>query len=397
MIIYINPDSEPEPLFSFPELELRRAYPQPLETYIRTIYEDLFRLRTEHVAAILLVNFREIKPNGALGPGNDPCAVFNDPGWLKGTLNSIDAFCKRYMLHLDTENVAHQDWGHALPETLELWKGNEINTDDLTSDFRAQDYDSHFRTDAGLQDYPQDTVEEDKCRNRDGNVCVVTGKANPKIFWFFPSTLNNTVIRNDMTGNLAGSGELIADIDLTTIRRPNPFCNKRQLGGSHKAWNMICIDPAIYKPLTSGLCAFKHYEDAKLQYGNVKVALQFYWMPRTKGRFGQPFDMENDWQHLMDELQASQDKSYPPPSSCENEPTTTSGEPLRSGHLIHVIVPDQDVRYLKSAVKVHWACSMFTSLCGASGRPYLLSGKEYDNPIMHRVQHQAIWEEQGDN
>ncbi|XEU99765.1 hypothetical protein FSHL1_005052 [Fusarium sambucinum] len=138
------------------------------------------------------------------------------------------------------------------------------------------------------------------------------------------------------------------------------------------------------------------YEDAKLENGNVEVALQFYWMPRTKSRFGQPFEMERDWQGLMNELQASQDKSYPPPSSFQDEPITKSGEPLQSRHLIHVTVPKQDVQYLKSAVKVHWACSMFTSLCGASGRPYLLSGKEYNDPAMQLYQDQGRQSKEGD-
>lgn len=222
----------------------------------------------------------------------------------------------------------------------------------------------------------------------------MTGKANPKISWFSPSTLNNTVRNNDMTGNLAGPGGMITGAPFLVIRMPNPFCNKHKLGGSHKAWNMLCVDQALYKPLTSGLCAFKHHEDVRLVNDDVEVALQFYWMPRLKGRFGQTFDMETDWQPLMDELQASQDKSYPPPSSFEKQPITTSGEPLRSGHVIYVTVPEQDVRHLKSAVKVHWACSMFTSLCGASGRPYLLSGKEFGNDVFQWVQDQARQEEE---
>uniref|UniRef100_A0A4E9EIY9 HNH nuclease domain-containing protein n=1 Tax=Gibberella zeae TaxID=5518 RepID=A0A4E9EIY9_GIBZA len=356
---------EPAPLFSFTDLESRRTYAQQIETYIQTLFDD-FRPRTEHIAAILLVNIRNLAPNGNLAPIK---WGFDNHRTLKGTLNCIDAFTKHYMLLLNPNNSNDSAWAHAVPETLDLRPDHSGDIDDDYLD---------ALTDPDLRDYPEDIDEEDKCRKRDGDVCVVTGKANPKIFWFSPSTLNNTVRNNDMTGNLAGPGGMITGAPFLVIRMPNPFCNKRKLGGSHKAWNMLCVDPALYKPLTSGLCAFKHHED----------------MPRLKGRFGQTFDMETDWQPLMDELQASQDKSYPPPSSFEKQPITTSGEPLRSGHVTYVTVPEQDVRHLKSAVKVHWACSMFTSLCGASGRPYLLSGKEFGNDVFQWVQDQARQEEE---
>ncbi|OBS28286.1 hypothetical protein FPOA_02227 [Fusarium poae] len=386
--------SDPNPLFSFTDLRTQRKYAQQIEKHIQTLFRN-FRLRTKHIAAILLIdNIQHIEPGGALAPMLG--CWFKNQGSLKGKLNCIDAFVKHYMLYLNPDNINGPAWAHSVPETLDIRPDSTADEEGLAAFVRALDYDSQFRTDNDLEDYPLGVYEEVKCRKRDEDVCVVTGNNNPKIFWFFPPTLNDTKIHNDMTGNLAGSGDFVTGVNLRADREPDPFCNMHQLGGSHKAWNMLCIDPALYNPLTSGLCAFKHFEDTTLENGNVEVTLQFHWMPRTKGRFGKAFDMESDWQNLMDELQVSQDNNYPPPLSFQDEPITKSGEPLRSGHLIHVIVPEQDVQYLKSAVKVHWACSMFTSLCGASGRPYLLSGKEYDDPAMQCYQDQGRQGQQGD-
>jgi hypothetical protein len=68
--------------------------------------------------------------------------------------------------------------------------------------------------------------EEAKCIERDGNMCVVTGKAlgDPKIFWFVPSTWNDTVEHNNTTGNLALYGHSITGAYFAT--RLSPFTSR---------------------------------------------------------------------------------------------------------------------------------------------------------------------------
>ncbi|KPA44312.1 hypothetical protein FLAG1_02793 [Fusarium langsethiae] len=305
--------SEPEPIFSFTDIDRRRTYAQQLEIYIQTLFGD-FHLRTEHVGAILLVAIHHMAPGGVLAPKSARC--FDNQASLRGALNCIDAFGKHYMLHLNPDNFVDRAWAPALQETLDLRPDNDDdnNDDDVDAFLRAHDYDYFFRTDTDLQDYPQDIDEEAKCRKGDGDVCVEL---------VAPSRASSSRQSEDQTLSAAGA----------------------------------------------------NWEDLT-KHGICSASTQLSTSPS--------------------QLQASQDKSYPPPPSLENEYITKSGEPLRSGHLIHLVVPEQDAQFLKSTVKVHWACSLFTSLCGASGRPYLLSGMEYDDPAMQWVQDQARQEEGGD-
>ncbi|QPC67830.1 hypothetical protein HYE67_010061 [Fusarium culmorum] len=386
--------SEPEPFFSLTDFELRRTYAQRTEAHIRTLFHD-FRLRTEYVAAIILNDNVYIDDYLSLDPKS--YGWRNNPALLQRTLLSNDAFCKHYMLHLDSENFQDPAWILSLPERLDSHPDAVVDDETLKAEIRALDYYSHFETDPHLQDYPYDEDEETKCRKRDGEVCAVTGRANPDVFWFFPPTLNATVEQNDITGNLAWSGSFFMGSIFAAKHKSNPFCDEHKLGGSHKAWNMLCIDPILYDYLTTGFCTFKYHGDTKLENGDVEVALQFYWLPQPKARFGQVFDMKKDWQGLMDDLQEHQDKGFPPPAFWNDDCTTKSGEPLRSGHLIYVIVSEQHVEYFKSAIQVHWACSVFTSLCGASGRPYLLSGKEYEDRTMQRFQDLGRQGKEGDS
>jgi hypothetical protein len=81
---------------------------------------------------------------------------------------------------------------------------------------------------------------------------------------------------------------------------------------------------------------------------------------------------------MIDDLESFYNKGYPLPSSYDGDLTTKLGEPLRSGHLIYVTIPGHGVKYFKSAVNIHWACVVFTALCGALGRAHLLSDRRFE-------------------
>jgi hypothetical protein len=286
------------------------------------------------------------------------------------------------MFHLNPENLDHPVWAHSLPSD----DPDKIETPAQRAQFLLFPL---FKTNRLLPDRILDTKEETKCRTRDENVCVVTGKSGPEpeLFWLIPSTWNDTVAHNDATGRVSLAGTALVPAELLHLK--HPVCNTHRLGGTHEAWNMLCVDPELHKYLKDGRGAFKYVDSENLPGGSVKVTLEFYWMPQLRGRFGQVIGTESGWQDLIDELQTVQVKGYPPPASDYNELFTKSGTPLRSGHPIHITMSTQDAKRFKSVVGIHWACVLFTALCGAAGRPELLSGCYFDDPVLQWLQREA--------
>jgi hypothetical protein len=151
---------------------------------------------------------------------------------------------------------------------------------------------------------------------------------------------------------------------------------------------MICLHPEVHELWSKGYCAFK-YIYTKTSNGNEsEVTLQFRWMPQTKKRFGQEMDIHDtgsgsDWQQLIAELNVFHDQGSPPPAPCEGalRHLTKSGEPVLSGHLIHIHMPTDETKRFKEVIDIQWACILFTALSGAAGSPELLSMKSDDKAM----------------
>lgn len=287
------------------------------------------------------------------------------------------------MLHLNPDNLRDPLWQHAIPGPSEPeMSDEELEECDIETFCKAIHRRYRFSALEHLQPVRRNRstvkTEEAKCWSRDKGTCVVTGKSLPYIFYFIPFTWNDTVEHMNHTGDIRRG---ISDLGSRLLDGPNPPCNARALGGSHKAWNMLCIDEDLCRFLKNGLCAFKWLTNDPSPNDEVRVTLQFHWMPLLELRWGQKMNIKrrgarNDFRKLVEDI-----KNFDQGPQVTHKYGTVMdkyGKPLRSGQLIHITMSKQDAEQCRDAVKVHWACVVYTALCGAAGRPWLLAAEIED-------------------
>jgi len=231
-------------------------------------------------------------------------------------------------------------------------------------------YDQRFRTNPQLDTvYPMDE-ELQKCLQRDRHSCRVTELTDQiMLFSFIPLRWNDSVANNNATGNLEESSRALANVNLM-----RHILSVRELGRSHMAWNMICVHKDLFKALSRAWCGFRYEETVPHTDPNsVRVVLRFYWMPRLPARVNQKTDAI-----IMEDLAASFNNFVA--AGCPRPTTVYYPKecvgPEKSGDRIHLVTRKEDEESLKSAVKVHWACVVYTALCGAAGRPEILIGMD---------------------
>lgn len=287
------------------------------------------------------------------------------------------------MHHLNPDNLKNDAWRHALyraPIPAPAFTHELICTSDWYTLKQSMWYELRFQTRADLQDLSDPVEEIAKCRKRDKDVCAVTGNRDPVVFWFIPRTWNDTKDHNDATGNLADSSLDVADV----IIRGN-IIHRKKLGKTHEAWNMMLVDPDLYACLVQGLFAFKfeaiediqkpipldNYQDDDDDNENVHVVLRFYWMPKLTPRFNQVTTVE-DMKTIAREFNAFVALGCPPPNGCPKTLTT-----LKSGDLVRLLrTRGEEAQKLKSAVKIHWNCILYTALCGGTGLAHFMTGMD---------------------
>ncbi|KAL6921044.1 hypothetical protein FSHL1_005016 [Fusarium sambucinum] len=165
-------------------------------------------------------------------------------------------------------------------------------------------YDKCFKTKQDLDPVYRDMEQEEMCEKRDEGKCVLTGESKPRVFYFIPITWNDTVEHNNATGILKQGSVELAGINL--LRAPGNICSVKELGNSHKAWNMLCVQSDLYKHLSRGDCAFKFAGYTKLDQYQVLVTLEFCWMPRMPKHFNKDIAKDSG----QTELEANRIKAF---------------------------------------------------------------------------------------
>ncbi|KAL6921030.1 hypothetical protein FSST1_005056 [Fusarium sambucinum] len=371
----------------------RYDYIRNIERSIQMLQPD-FRIRVEDLATLLIVSITDLREKGVLSP------VSCIPHELQERLVDISPFCKHYMLHLDPENIdptitkKFEKWHHAIPGKPKVMPRLNPNMDPYEVTMSMY-YNSCFKTGDGTLCLPDDSYkeEENKCKVRDRNKCIITGRPNPSVFWFIPRGWNNTKEHNNATGNLEVGCYYLTGVDLL-----EDIQSSTQLGKTQKAWNMLCIDPVIYKLLVQGLCAF-FYSGIKrnLLGGKCQMQLKFVWMPFLRGRFNQVMDLnklnecglkpddhgfetfscDKVGQELSVDIDSVWRRNFPPEPHCQKKVAEMGIPPIASGRIVWIEVPDQESKLLESAVKIHWSCVIFTALCGGTGQAWFLTGMNH--------------------
>ncbi|KAM0234876.1 hypothetical protein ACHAPO_006240 [Fusarium lateritium] len=351
-----------------------------------------FHLRAETLIAILLVDLEHLNPGGMLSP--DVCLSVD----LKNALEIISPFCKHYMLHLDPENIKPIDpavgvehptnlnrsrWAHAIPQTpeeqepldTEIFQRLHSGKIDSEAIARSIIYHTSFKTQIADSTFPESigNEEEEKCKDRDQK-CILTGRPHPDVFWFIPRGWNDTVDHNNATGNLESACLYLTNIDLLDIHSAS------ELRKTHRVWNMVCIDKIICDLLKQGLCAFRFIGKEAVNNGKVTVQLQFFWMPTLYGKFNETVDSDDTLgltryaYGLIFEFKTKEHRRLYQNNFYNI--TTESGQELKSGYHVYIEIPEEDVERFESAVKIQWACILFTTLCGGAGRAWYLTGMD---------------------
>ncbi|RFN53810.1 hypothetical protein FIE12Z_1844 [Fusarium flagelliforme] len=327
-----------------------------------------WKIRVEQAVLVL---FADEKLYGNKGP----ISVERVPdSQLKRRLECISPFCKHYMHHLRFENLTDPSWQHAAykPHVQQPELTTEFIHEATLEEFlQVGYYECRFQTDPDLPTISEANAEEiSKARSRDKGRCMVTNCSNTKHFWFIPFTWNNSSPHNNATGNLVSSSEDLADVGMLDSN----LLGVKELGKTHKSWNIMCIDRVLCDFLQRGWGGFRFEEAGQPNdKGIVKVKLRFYWMPQMTGRFNREAANNNELMDIVNEFNAFVRAGCPPPPTY---PKSDDFKVPKSGQLVVVERNAGDVESFRCAVKIHWACVMYTVLCGGAERPQFMTGKD---------------------
>lgn len=235
-------------------------------------------------------------------------------------------------------------------------------------------YSSLFRT-VPIASRPDELSIESERRRRvdDRSKCVITGTPYPRVFWFIPRTWNDSRDHNDATGNIYEGGLYLTKIDLL-----DKIHSATELHKTHKLWNLISVNSAIYDALTLGLCAFKYIDKKDVGGGTFRMRLRLFWMPELTGRFNKPMGRQ-ETKELGRQLHHFQRNGCPIPKQVERNQTALSTLLPCSGRDVFQKVPSEDTKVFEQVIAIHWACATFTALCGGAGRAWFLTGMKQED------------------
>ncbi|KAF5626028.1 hypothetical protein F52700_8743 [Fusarium sp. NRRL 52700] len=355
------PFSVPRELLLPEEFEQRREIGLKIEKAILK-HDPHFKFKMYHVAAIAVVPLETLL-HGKLCPDVRPGETGNSPRDLIMEFERMRHFSSLFVQRLGKQlEQEFDDYRSSIegsekgsPSASNSGQGKKRQRDSLEQELQKK---KASRSDG----------EKKKCNERDGYACVITKLADPDACHIFPFALNEKIETIGRTEKFFEATESLMSADFRTTYTPL-MANARNLGGSDKVWNLICLNKTLHDWWGRGYWGFQFHGIEPVSDGDtkmVKVTLIFRWLPRFMVmRKKQPDDitLEGD-NNSLDALNRElglfhQDESYYPtevpvkPGHVEFRLHT--GETLKSGQEFHFIMGVEVAPRFEDMVKLQWA------------------------------------------
>lgn len=204
--------------------------------------------------------------------------------------------------------------------------------------------------------------EERKCTERDGNTCILMGTSKPWVGHIVPYAWNDT------PANIQKTEKVFQHIQAffgkhSLLRYRLYLLNPRQLGGSDKVWNMLCLNLSSSCFWRSARLAFKCLGIRPTTQGESVAILQLHWMP---WRYMEPTEEmslqgeDNDFDKMVECAKSFHSDED---SHLIHELPELSIPP---GHLIHVRMPNSEAVRFKAMIDLQWAMIVVAAFSGAN-------------------------------
>ncbi|KAF5562561.1 hypothetical protein FNAPI_3135 [Fusarium napiforme] len=350
------PFTVPRELLLPEEFEQRREI--GLRIQDRLLKEDPnFKVRMFHVAAIAVVPLQTLL-HGKL------CPNFHDGVAVNKTVDLIMEFER--MRHF--ANLFVQKLGKPAERQYDEYRST-IHGDQRVSSSASESEQGQKRQKTSLEDPDQQKEitlsiskervrrsepQKRKCRERDGYACVITGMADPEVCHIFPFALNETVDNATKTKKFFGATEGLVSADFRRTYTPL-MADARNLGGSDKVWNLICLNKTLHDWWGRAYWGFQYHGiDAVSEPGDGNKSKVREPDGVTLAGDNNSLDALNGEVHRF-----SQDESYYPTETPRKpghvEFRLHTGETLKSGQEFHFIMDTEDAPGFKHMVDLQWA------------------------------------------
>ncbi|KAL6886282.1 hypothetical protein HDV57DRAFT_515436 [Trichoderma longibrachiatum] len=200
----------------------------------------------------------------------------------------------------------------------------------------------------------QNPVEQDIALARDGNVCILTGAADPKACRILPFATT----ANQYNAQSSWAFWYTMNDFLDEESRAGFNSLLLTAGASDKAWNMLSMTLAMGALWKKGHFAFRCVRITPVDGDRAVIRLQFHWMPRN--------DVDPKAVATLTEeniLRLLQDTSgLDGPGGADARRTT--GRRVENGHTFGLRMTMAEAVRMKVAVDIQWAAIRLAAISG---------------------------------
>ncbi|KPM44455.1 hypothetical protein AK830_g2138 [Neonectria ditissima] len=363
----------PRQIIAIHEAEIRSSFAKNIQQKIRIVKSD-FTLSAHDFAFIMTVPLSELQPGGSLSASNAAHT-------LQSVLSRAYDLTGHFLQCLPETQKTKIATSNRTPSSLPLPAVRRSPRETARVDYREEpdDFDERGptepRSDYDVGPVGRRTSEKDKCRMRDGNVCVVTGTQNPEVCHIVPFKWNDTQQAIRITDYVLFPTAVVlmgvqwSDENTSLLRNP------AQQGSSDKVWNMLCLNCQLHFWWPKCFFAFRCLGSVPILDAetdrvsdSVHVRLQFYWLPHYEGRKNTTMNID-DWRTWVDDVDSFQRKGYSSLGSNVAASKATTNFPIISGHIIHVKMTQADAIPFKAMMDLQWAVTVIGALSGGADPP----------------------------